>query len=409
MIRKATTDSSRVSLGKKLLFWLVILAIPIVALEFGVRTYFAFQLGSSMLFYGTRLNREKGGDAHSGDMHILDGYFKYHPHEERFTRDKESGRLIRASINSSGFRGPDFTQQKDPNVTRVITLGASSTFGFSDRDDETYPYYLERLLNREAPRGHRFEVINFGIPHLKSEQILALFKTEGLALHPDVVTFYEGVNDTWRSRVLFKKTSRGPGTVRTTLRRSYLLHRSFTWLRDHFITIVIADGFLKRRKGAKFNAADVEVHMRGKSEEFVKNVSAIYDVCKRNDITFIVGGQQAKSLTLDMKHMKGVTYEEEVDIVRRMLAEKGYINADQLNFLTHAALMHDLREWIDANNVPYADVIAAMDQRRDCLVSWVHLNAEGNLIVAGTFARAILRDVGSKSAARVDTGSRLTH
>jgi hypothetical protein len=86
MTRKVKAAFSTPSLGKKLLFWLIILAAPLFALELGLRTYFAFQLGSSTFFYGTSVNREKGGDAHSGDLHILDGYFKYHPHQGRLSR-----------------------------------------------------------------------------------------------------------------------------------------------------------------------------------------------------------------------------------------------------------------------------------------------------------------------------------
>jgi len=388
--------------AKRLLFWLVIVVIPLAGLELGARTYFAYQLGPSLFFYGTSLNREKHGDAHSGDMNFHDGYFKYHPHEERFTRDKERHGLIRVTINGEGFRGPDFERRKDPRVIRVITLGASSTFGFSDRDDETYPRYLERLLNQEAPGGRSFEVINFGIPHLKSEQIAALFETEGLPLHPDVVTFYEGINDTWRSRVLFRKTSRAPGVVRTKLRRYSLLHDGFAWLRNHFILVTVADGFLKRRRHATFTAAEVEEHMRGKSEEFVENVARIRQVCARNGITFIVGSQQSQSMTLNRKERRGVTYEEELSLVRRILAEDGHVNAEQLNFLTHAALMHDLRDWCEANGVPYADIIAALDRRRDCLVSWVHLNAEGNRMVAAAFAGEILARLHEHHAVRVD-------
>lgn len=394
MSRKATRDFSSLPLCKRFLFWLILVSIPLVALELGLRAYMASQLGSSLFFYGTRLNREKCGDAHSGDMNLLEGYFKYHPHEKRFTRDKESGRLIRVTINSNGFRGPDFNQQKDTDVYRVITLGASSTFGFSNRDDETYPYFLEQLLNRDAPPGHRFEVMNFGVPHLTSGQILALFETEAITFHPDIVTFYEGANDTWRSRTRFKKTSRRSGVVRTKLRRYSIVHRSFTWLRDHVITIVLADAYLKRPRRGKFTRSDVEKHLQGKSEEFLRNVSAIYEECKRNGITFIVGSQQCQSLTLDRGSVKGVTYEEEVDLVRRKLDQGGHINADQLNFLTHAVLMRDLRKWSAANNVPYADIVTAMDQRRDCLVSWVHLTAEGNRIVAGVLAKAILEQTG---------------
>jgi hypothetical protein len=70
--------------------------------------------------------------------------------------------------------------------------------------------------------------------------------------------------------------------------------------------------------------------------------------------------------------------------------------------------MRDLEDWCGANHVPFVDVIAAMDERRDCLVSWVHLDAQGNRIVAGALAREILRQVAAHPArppSRYDLGS----
>src|SRR5262245_18944807 len=95
---------SSLSRKKRLLFWSILSFIPVLTLELGLRVYSAFQVGPSMLFYGTRV-AHKNGDVHSGDMSMYDGYFKYYPHQERFTRDCETGRLIRVTINSSGFRG----------------------------------------------------------------------------------------------------------------------------------------------------------------------------------------------------------------------------------------------------------------------------------------------------------------
>ena len=43
------------------------------------------------------------------------------------------------------------------------------------------------------------------------------------------------------------------------------------------------------------------------------------------------------------------------------------------------------------NGVPIFDVVAATDDRRDVLLSWVHLNLMGNGIVAETLAAEILK------------------
>jgi lysophospholipase L1-like esterase len=393
MKREQKTERPTLSWKKRLLFWLIILAVPLLALEVGLRVYYSFQLGPSILFYGTSLNREKSGDAHSGDMNLREGYFKYHPHEERFTRDHETGKLIRVTINGEGFRGPDFDEYKDPGVIRVVTLGASSTFGFSDHDDETYPYYLEQLLNRQPFDHDRFEVINFGIPHLESGQILALFEAEALPLHPDVITYYEGVNDTWSSPVLFKKEIASTGVVRKKLARSPAPRRVFWWVRDHFIAVSIADAFVKSHRHMAFTEADYQEHLRGKPENYLANVSAIYHECKDRHILFIVASQQAKSFIVGRKDIRGVTYRDENKLVRQKLARDGYIDRWEMDFLTHGVLMDDLEAWAKANDVPYVDTIAAMDQHRDCLVSWVHLNAEGNRIIAESLAAEVQRDL----------------
>ena len=58
-----------------------------------------------------------------------------------------------ASINSQGFRGPDFKIAKPEGVFRVMCLGESSTFGYHNRDDETYPFILGRLFVQENLPG----------------------------------------------------------------------------------------------------------------------------------------------------------------------------------------------------------------------------------------------------------------
>jgi hypothetical protein len=74
----------------------------------------------------------------------------------RLDRDPDTQEPYRVTINSRGFRGKEFSDEKKPGVIRVITLGESSTFGLHARDDETYPYDLEHFLNKDCP-GRAFE------------------------------------------------------------------------------------------------------------------------------------------------------------------------------------------------------------------------------------------------------------
>ncbi len=354
-----------------LLFAVLVVGVCLLLAECGTRVVFALQVGPEILLYGLVSDREER-NVHIHENIVAGSYSKYFPNQKRTDKD-ETGESFDVTINEHGFRGRDFTISKPPGLIRVVTLGASSTFGYHARDDDTYPRYIEELLSQECPH-RRFEVINLGVPHLDSEQILALFLAEGLALEPDVVTFYEGVNDAaggaWRAPTALSLRSRVMLEVRSRL----LLAR--------FLRSVL------RRK--QFSAAEVASHTEGKSERFLGNLDRISRAAGEQGALLVVGTQQARSTLLPGDQVLGISYAEEVELVREQLAREGEVAEGDVHFLTHAALMGDLRAWAAANDVPLVDVIDALDPSRETIVTWVHLNAAGNRIVARAFTRAIL-------------------
>ena len=88
-------------------------------------------------------------------------------------------------------------------------------------------------------------------------------------------------------------------------------------------------------------------------------------------LLLLVVTQQSKSNQIPRSEMRGVTYREEVQLVRNNLSETGFLTAAELNVLTHSDRMEGLKEWATSEQVPLVDVIAAVDDRRDTLVSWV--------------------------------------
>lgn len=383
--------------------------IAFAVIEGGFRLYLVTRLGPGILGYGTGLThkrikgmyererwaatadpralRGEADERHTVRRHTneVGGYSKFVPNEQKFTYDVDTDETIPVHINSHGFRGDDYQVEKLPGVTRVVTLGASSTFGYHDRDDQTYPRYLSDDLARTCDGRTNVEVINLGVPHLTSTEILALFRAEGAPLQPDVVTFYEGINDS-----SFDKPKK-----RSAPRR--WLASGFRVLRDHFVVFAFVQEYL--RSGAKrFSAAQVERHQRGRSEAFLRNLALLRDECRRVGATLIVANQQATSLMVPRETLRGTSYNAEQDLVARKLEAEGFVDTKELNFLTHRILMRDLAAWTSANQVPFVDIIAALDARRDVLVSWVHLNAEGNRLIAKELAREIRRRVCSDVA-----------
>jgi lysophospholipase L1-like esterase len=400
---------------------LLVTAVTLVLLELTVRGWFAMQVGPRLLLYGTPWHRlapaattsDRSAGTHLnefGGYRAYDpsasGYSKYFPHEEKFTPTPDRHGFYPVRINNQGLRGPDFTVEKAPGTTRVLTLGASSTFGYHDRDDETYPHYLEEDLNGRGAGAGRFEVINFGVPHATTSNILALFLAEGVPLRPDVVTFYEGANDA----MVVEQGEPG------------LVGRAWEILRAHLLLAEFTNYALRFGTSDEAYAWSDELAAR-RSRAFLANLDRLHEECERRGIHLVVATQQLKSELVKPEDMKGLSYDAEVRLVRERVArgELGpsrraswvvlqpaaalvaWFNSARA-LLVHARLMHDLRDWAAAHpDVGFVDVITLLDQDRDLLVNWVHLRAEANRRIADALASAILAPPGEPPdvAARV--------
>jgi len=420
-----TRDHSvrQISLARKIAFIAIALSLSIVLLEIAIRSALAFKVGPRVFLYGTSyfrnipaLGQGSGGlpiegdvNAHRKGKHAAvgntdleigtegTGYAKYFPNEPKIDYD-ENGQKFQVTINSQGFRGRDYTMAKPPGVIRIVTLGASSTFGYYDRDDETYPSLLEGRLNQKKDESARFEVVNLGIPHLTSGQILALFLKEGLPLVPDVVTFYEGINDSslmpdkvWQEKVREgQETDSGLKSLKKLFRNLSFMRDIYHEIRDKIIIVALGDSLLLSDV-ITYTQQDVEAHIEGKSSRFLSNLAALRDQCRDRGILFVVMTQQARSMAIN--EVKGITYEEEVRIIQDKLKTTNHITHQEKTFLTHKILMDDLKSWTEAEHVPLLDVIATLDQDRDVLLSWVHVNPRGNEMIAAALSDKILDEL----------------
>ena len=102
------------------------------------------------------------------------------------------------SINSHGFRGPEFEVQKPEGTYRVFVIGGSSAFGAGTADNATIPAHLERMY-RESELPFRVEVINAGIPGGQSYIEHMLVRDRILGMDPDLLIVYDGYNDIFNS------------------------------------------------------------------------------------------------------------------------------------------------------------------------------------------------------------------
>jgi lysophospholipase L1-like esterase len=104
-------------------------------------------------------------------------------------------RKLRATHNTLGFRGPETTWAKPEGRLRVLCVGGSSTYGYTVSSNETtYPARLQHYLGLLRPEAD-IEVINSGVPGYTTFESLTNLATRAIALEPDIVIVYHGIND----------------------------------------------------------------------------------------------------------------------------------------------------------------------------------------------------------------------
>jgi hypothetical protein len=85
-----------------------------------------------------------------------------------------------------------------PDRPKVIVffLGGSTTFGWYQRAEHTFPAVAARRLQEELGEDVQVEVTNFGVPgHIFTQEILELMLQLRAGARPDVVVFLDGIND----------------------------------------------------------------------------------------------------------------------------------------------------------------------------------------------------------------------
>ena len=392
---------------KKVLFIAIIFSFSLLFIETALRVYFALRIGPDVLWYGAApvdKQAAEGDDAHMRATleNAGAGYSKYSPYQIRKDKNPDTGESFRVAINGRGFRGTDYPDEKPPDTIRVITLGASSTFGYYSPDEGTYPRRLERMLNDECKRIERFEVINFGIPHLLAEEILSLLVTEGLPLDPDIVTYYEGINDAGEAIMGTIKgissavsadsqdqTETKPTGLRAVLKRITIVRSIYRSVRSHSLVLSMIDSMLSSRDQTIEKAILLQ-RLEDGVAPYLATLDKIRAVTLDNDIDLIMANQQAKSESIERAGLKGMSYLDEAQLIREKLEREGQVGNFEAAFLMHVRLMASFKTWAAANEVAFADIIEATDRDRDILLSWVHLSQAGNRLIARRFADVIL-------------------
>ena len=103
-----------------------------------------------------------------------------------------------AEVDNLGHRITPMSESapKDAPAVRIFFMGGSTTFGWYQRAPYTIPAEAARRLQAEFGKTVRVEATNFGVPgHTFTQEILELILQLRAGARPDVVMFYDGIND----------------------------------------------------------------------------------------------------------------------------------------------------------------------------------------------------------------------
>jgi lysophospholipase L1-like esterase len=123
--------------------------------------------------------------------YLLDGHLGiYEPRPHTVYQHPRGGR----DFNSFGFTDRAWSVEREPDETRILCLGGSTTEGGNPEGlVGSYPYLLEQLLEERA--GRAFQVMNAGMSGWTSAEMLASWFLCLQDFAPDVLVLHEGVND----------------------------------------------------------------------------------------------------------------------------------------------------------------------------------------------------------------------
>jgi lysophospholipase L1-like esterase len=172
----------------------------LLVLEGGLRIAFALR---DRMSAPQSPDRRILAEGYGGATWPIEHYHEIESLEERwqpyvyFRPNPFHGKTI--AIGSDGLRATwqptaAWGDEAGRKTVKILMLGGSALWGFGARDDETIPSLLARNLHE---RGLKVDVKNLAeLGYVSTQEMIGLVCALQQGYRPDVVIFYDGVNDT---------------------------------------------------------------------------------------------------------------------------------------------------------------------------------------------------------------------
>ena len=331
-------------LRKKLVLWSILFIMPFLILfviEMGTRVVQSFKVGNpEPLFYGgTELHRFLFED--TDEIFRKQGTF----YVQKDVLKREMFDLTRGDI----YRDQYYTFKQKTGTYRIIVFGGSSVHSVTTSKSGSFPAVLESLFNNLAGQN-RYEVINMGVPAIRSSDIRERIQPAAFRFEHDMEIFYHLSNDYFRPDII--EQLQLPNSFLNRINNIfYRLSAAYSACRNIW-TRNMGKGFITE-------------HLRGQHKQYYDNVETMIKAAKTRGITPVIVKQ---ALDLKFNSTTDGRYPGFVEIYEQSLLSLDEI-AKKYNILI-----------LDAANVLTHEKTST--EQKEIFYDVVHLTAKGNAELA---------------------------
>ena len=195
--------SVQVSFKKQFTVYFIFIIIILSAVEISARIYEYSPVSTQCQFIDSPIFEET--DYFLMKQICIDhNYVKYSTFPDSNVASFEPNITDTIKINSFGFRGSEFEQEKPDNTYRIFMVGGSSTFGSGVIDENTITGIMQKLFE-DSNLKWNVEVINAGIPGAESFRETWVIRNIIYDLEPNFIINFGGFNEARMGTNVFER------------------------------------------------------------------------------------------------------------------------------------------------------------------------------------------------------------
>ncbi|NRG18321.1 hypothetical protein HPQ64_11535 [Rhizobiales bacterium] len=290
-------------------------------------------------------------------------------------RPPYSGETI--NIDENGLRRTVGLEDADPQKT-IALYGGSTMWGTGANDETTIPSYV-------AQKSPNLKAYNFGeTGYISHQSFNRFFESYSAGFRPDIVVFYDGVNDVWNR---CRREHGSYSHAREQEIRTFLANRREASFMDVVGPMNDLAGRVKRTLASRKRVAEGPYDCQEdpeKAERIARNL--LYDWRLMKDLVEGYGGQFVAILQPHAYISKSrIDY---LSLDPRLGEEYAAVYPRVVDLI--ATEFQDLQK-------NFLDLRTALDRDEAFYIDWCHLSPNGNEIIASHIVERLDQEGSSKS------------